>query len=100
MVKVLNRALTGWNLYFGSGYLFAPLTSAMSNSINERPGETDGMTTIVTKIHTPSIHRDVVHKSGKIKTTRNVVSTEFDSEDDDEFAPTASPFMPELEVAI
>jgi hypothetical protein len=99
LLKVIIRSITGWNLYFGIGYLFAPLTTAMSNPISERPGETDVMTPVVTKIHAQSVNRNVVHSTGKRGTHEKEAVNGFDS-DDDEFAPTASHFMPELEVAI
>ena len=101
VLKVVIRSITGWDLYFGSGYLFAPLTNAMSNPISERPGETDIMTPIVTKMKSPGAHRNVVHGAAKTEPRKKVVVSGFDSDDDDdEFAPTASHFMPELEVAI
>lgn len=100
VAKVVLRSLTGWNLYFGSGYLFAPLTNAMSNSISERPGETDVMTPIVTKTKSSSVHRNAVHSAAKTEPPKKVLVSGFDSDDEDEFAPTASHFMPELEVAI
>jgi hypothetical protein len=88
-IKVLIRLLTGFNIRFGTTYLFAPLANAMRNSVNDRPGETDVNTPVVTKI-----------RNDNTKTpSRETAYDGFDSEDE-EFAPTASHFMPELEVAL
>jgi hypothetical protein len=99
LLKILIRTVSGWNLYFGSSYLFAPLTSAMSNSISERPGETDVITPVVTKLNPLTMDREPVGKN-KTTETKQVVSHDGFDSDDDEFAPTASHFMPELELAI
>jgi hypothetical protein len=86
LVKVVLRYITGVNLQCGTGYLFAPLANAMRNSINDRPGETDVSTPVVTKIT----------NTGQ---TKGSVYDGYDSEDED-FAPTASHFMPEMEIVI
>jgi hypothetical protein len=89
LLKVMLRKITGFDPRFGSAYLFAPLTNAMSNSINDRPGETDVITPVVTRI--PS--RDPMKpKSGD-------PYDGFDTDDED-FSATATHFMPELEIEI
>lgn len=89
LLKVIVRTLTGWNMRFGSSYLFAPLTTAMSNAVNDRPGETDVTTPVV--IRTPVITRNHVR----------AVDAGFDGfESDDDSNTGASHFMPELEIAI
>jgi hypothetical protein len=96
LCKVVIRHVTGWNIFFGARYLFAPLASAMSNSISERPGETDIITPVVTKLQ----GRNPITNDGTPQQPNDGAQFDgFDSEDD-EFAPTASHFMPELEVAI
>jgi len=90
-LKVLFRWLTGWDLKFGISYLFAPLAKAMSNPINDRPGETDVITPIVTKI--PARNSNVVPEID------GSVFDGFDSEDEAS-APVASHFMPELEIEL
>ena len=87
--KVLIRLITGWSIRFGSGYLFAPLASAMSNSVNDRPGETDVNTPVVTQTH-PRMAPDQ---------TKASVYDGYDTDDEDQDI-VASHFMPELEVAI
>ena len=99
ILKVVIRSITGWNLYFGISYLFAPLTSAMSNSVSERPGEVDVITPVVTKLHTNIQSQTTIHKTTPNEFTSSLSDDGFDT-DSDEFAPTASHFMPELEVAI
>lgn len=99
LIKILIRNITGWNVYLGSRYLFAPLTTAMSNAVCDRPGETDVTTPVVTKLQTVipvdnSKTRDAPGQKGQYGPKDG-----FES-DDDEFAPTASHFMPELELAI
>lgn len=89
-LKVVVRFLTGWNIQFSSSYLFAPLATAMSNSINGRPGETD----INTPIVTPMQPRATQCTEG-----RPSAYDGFDSEDEDADV-TATHFMPELEMAI
>jgi hypothetical protein len=97
LFKLLIRSITGWNIRFGSHYLFAPLASAMSNAINDRPGETDVdiITPIVTK--TPLATRAASVDHGPLNRAAYDV---FDSEDDDDAAATATHFMPELEIVI
>jgi hypothetical protein len=97
--KVMIRYVTGWNLFFGTHYLFAPLSQAMSNSISERPGETDVTTPIVTKLYTSTQNQSTVHHTNNNSLEPPEEKYELDS-DDDEFAATASHFMPELELAI
>ena len=89
LLKLCIRYITGWSIRFGGGYLFAPLASAMSNSVNDRPGETDVNTPIVTQIH-PRIPADQ---------TKASVYDGYDTEDEDADI-TASHFMPELEEVI
>jgi hypothetical protein len=92
ILKVLFRWITGMDLHFGMSYLFAPLTKAMGNQINDRPGETD-------------VIAHVVHK---VQSRNTTVVPEIDSgsgfygfdSDDEESAPVASHFMPELEMEI
>jgi hypothetical protein len=87
--KVVIRKISGYDPQFGSSYLFAPLTNAMSNSINDRPGETDVITPIVTRLPP----RDTTNpKVGS-------VDDGFDTDDED-FSATATHFMPELELEI
>ena len=100
--KVVIRYLSGWDLYFGSRYLFAPLTSAMSNSVSERPGETDVTTPVVTKLSCHKMEETMVNNENTRHNTQhdtNEEQYEIDSSDDD-FQATASHFMPELEIAI
>jgi hypothetical protein len=40
LFKVIIRICTGIDIRFGSSYLFSPLTTAMQNAVNDRPGET------------------------------------------------------------
>jgi hypothetical protein len=91
LFKVLVRWLTGWDIRFGISYLFAPLAKAMSNPINDRPGETDVTTPIVTK--TPPRGTNTVPEID------GSVYDGFDSEDEASI-PVASHFMPELEMEI
>jgi hypothetical protein len=91
LLKVLFRWLTGWNLKFGMSYLFAPLAKAMSNPVNDRPGETDVITPIVTRI--PPRDPNIVPEID------GSVYDGFDSEDEAN-TPVASHFMPELEIKI
>jgi hypothetical protein len=88
--KVIVRLITGWNLHCSSSYLFAPLASAMSNSVNDRPGETDVNTPIVTPIQPRSVQSTHGRPSAY---------DGYDTEDDDADV-TATHFMPELEMAI
>jgi hypothetical protein len=41
VLKVIIKTCTGCEIRAGSSYLFAPLTAAMKNAVNDRPGETD-----------------------------------------------------------
>ncbi len=91
LLKVLFRYMTGWNIKFGMSYLFAPLAKAMSNPINDRPGETDVITPIVTKLHAAN--------SNIVPEIDGSVYDGFDSEDES-FTPVASHFMPELEIEL
>jgi hypothetical protein len=91
ILKVVLRWLTGFDIKCGMSYLFAPLTKAMSNAVNDRPGETDVLTPIVTKIP-PRKSTDAPEIDGSI-------FDGFDSEDDAASA-VASHFMPELEIEI
>jgi hypothetical protein len=88
--KVILRFITGWKINFSSSYLFAPLASALSNSVNDRPGETDVNTPVVT----PMQPRCVQGTPG-----RSSAYDGYDTEDDDADV-TATHFMPELEIAI
>jgi hypothetical protein len=92
LIKVLIRLVTGWDIHCGVRFLFAPLASAMSKPINDRPGETDVTTPIVTKL-SPS--RD----TNTVPEIDSDVHDGFDTDDDD-CEPVASHFMPELEMAI
>jgi hypothetical protein len=91
VLKVLFRWITGVDLHFGMSHLFAPLTKAMSNAINDRPGETD-------------VIAHVVHKVQLRNTTvvPEIDANGFDGfdSDDESGAPVASHFMPELEMEI
>ena len=89
MLKMVIKYTTGWSIRFGGGYLFAPLASALSNSVNDRPGETDVNTPVVTQMHPQCLPAQ----------QRSSVYDGYDSEDEDSGV-TASHFMPELEVAI
>lgn len=91
LLKVLFRWMTGWNVKFGMSYLFAPLAKAMSNPINDRPGETDVITPIVTKLHAAN--------TNIVPEIDGSVYDGFDSEDES-FTPVASHFMPELELEL
>lgn len=86
LFKVCVRHTTGWNLRFGSGFLLAPLATAMSNPVNDRPGETHVTTPIATKTS-----RDGV-------ATGSIVHDGYDSED--ESFSTTSHFMPELDMVV
>jgi len=92
LLKVLIRSVTGWNPRFGTSYLFAPLASAMSNSINDRPGEIEVNTPVVTPVFTR-------HHTTEPREAKGSVYDGYDSDDCDEDV-TASHFMPELELAI
>lgn len=97
--KVIIRYISGWDLYFGTRYLFAPLTTAMSNSISERPGETDVTTPVVTKFHSHKMEQTTVCTSDNTGNEHDDEEYDIDSNDHD-FEATASHFMPELEQAI
>jgi hypothetical protein len=100
LFKLLFRSITGWNIRFGSNYLFAPLARAMSNAINDRPGETDVdiITPIVSK-KPPPAHGPASADHGPLNPA---VYDEFNSDDDDDDSgnATATHFMPELDIAI
>ena len=99
LCKLLFRSITGWNIRFGSNYLFAPLARAMSNAINDRPGETDVdiITPIVSK-KPPRAHGPASTGPGPLNPAAYDV---FDSDDDvDDEDATATHFMPELDIAI
>jgi hypothetical protein len=84
ILKVVLKICTGFDVRLGSGYLLAPLTTAMKNRINERPGETDMTIPIVVKT-TPRIYQNPVR------------DIESDEEEDE---PIASHFLPEQEMVI
>ena len=92
LIKVLVRLITGWNIHCGIRFLFAPLTNAMRKSINDRPGETDVITPIVTRL---SPTRD----PNTVPEIDSAVYDGFDTDDEDD-EPLASHFMPELEMEI
>ena len=99
LFKLLVRSITGWNIRFGTGYLFAPLARAMSNAINDRPGETDVdiITPIVTKKPLPPQMTSPNH--GPLNPAAYDVFNSDDDDDEDANA-TATHFMPELDIAI
>ena len=79
--KVMVKSMTGWNPQFGTNLLFSPLSTAMGNAINDRPGEIDVTASIVTQKGTGSVHDG------------------FDTDDEDDNR-NSEHFMPELEMVI
>jgi hypothetical protein len=94
LFKLFVRSITGWNLRFGTRYLFAPLAKAMSNAVNNRPGETD--VDVITPVVTKTVHAKNNPTEGSNTKTYDV----FDSDDEDDLHTTASHFMPELEIVL
>ena len=83
LIKVVLRFCTGFDIKFGSSYLFAPLTAALKHGVNDRPGETDLTVPLVLK-STPRRYQNPVP----------------DIESDDENEPVASHFIPEQEIVL
>ena len=83
VLKVVLRFCTGIEVKFGTSYLFAPLTSALKNGVNDRPGETDLTLPLVIK-----------------STPRRYQTPVADIESDDEDEAIASHFIPEQEVVL
>jgi len=87
LIKVVIKNCIGCDIRFGSSYLFAPLTTAMKNAVNDRPGETD-------VYHDPSVPSvpsvsSAPHSNGP-----------YDGFEDDDAETVLSHFMAEQEVVI
>jgi hypothetical protein len=78
LFKVIIRICTGIDIRFGCSYLFSPLTTAMQNAVNDRPGET------------------AVYKDNNISPGNNV-DLQPDEDDTDTIF---SHFIPEQEVVV